>query len=394
MKSKIQLNINFFGEFSIKNESSYFPKEVKKSNQLIILIANLILFRDEAIPKTKLIDIMWPNNTSDNLEGALRNLIYRARKEMIAFFPGEDIDCILSKGNTYVWNNEIICNIDIVGMEELCKKIESEKDIQLVYKQSTKLLKKYSGSFLDGFEEDWILHKKAYYEDKLAQTIDIAASKLLEKEEYDDVIKLCDNMDIHRLLNSQLHEKKLYSYYKLNKISQALSYYHKVMDLYYEHFGVKVSQGIQDIYQQLIDEEAHTPLTVKELVASLDSQAKENGSFYCDFDLFQNVYKIYSRDAKRNSNASYIVLLTMSDDSNTEKEVEMERYSEKLKQIIIRKLRKNDVFSRCSLLNYTLILSCENEKGCETALQRILECFYKKTKKDTLSLTYDIEKIK
>lgn len=395
MKNKQQLNINFLGEFSIENKNAHFPRDVKKSKQLIILIAYLCIHKKETVSKEMLIDILWPNGSSQNPEGALRNLIYRARKELADFFPEDTIECILSKGNMYIWNNDINAHMDIDDMEELCKKIEIEKDIQQVYKQSMKLLKKYSGKFLIDFkDEQWILRKKDYYEDKIIHTIDIAASKFIEKEAYENVIKLCDYMDFNHLLNSQLHEKKLYSYYKMKKTSQALTYYHKVMDLYYKHFGITVSQGIQDIYRKLIEEESHTPLTVKELVNSLNEKVKEHGTFYCDFDIFKNIYKMISRDAKRKDHVGYIVLLTLSDTSHVKKDVQMEQYSELLKNVISRDLRKNDVFSRCSPLTYAIILGSENELGCEVAMKRIFDNFYKKAKDDTVSLAFGLEKIK
>ena len=64
----------------------------------------------------------------------MRNLMYRARKELQKFYPDNpELSFILSKGNTYAWNSEIPCEIDIVQMDELCKKIEEEEAPEASY---------------------------------------------------------------------------------------------------------------------------------------------------------------------------------------------------------------------------------------------------------------------
>ena len=82
MKKERPIKIHLLGEFSIENKEFQFPNKVKKSTQLIILIAYLIMYRHTSLTKEALIEVLWPNGISENPEGALRNLIYRARKEL------------------------------------------------------------------------------------------------------------------------------------------------------------------------------------------------------------------------------------------------------------------------------------------------------------------------
>lgn len=113
MRKKNILKIHLLGEFYMENKNYRFPQETKKSTQLILLIAYLIMYRHTVVSKEKLIRILWKEDESDKPEGALRNLVYRARKELQKFYPDkEDVSFILSKGNTYAWNTEIPCEID------------------------------------------------------------------------------------------------------------------------------------------------------------------------------------------------------------------------------------------------------------------------------------------
>ena len=49
-----------------------------KSLQITRLLSYLIANKDSEVSKDKLIDILWPEETSANPSGALRNLVYRA----------------------------------------------------------------------------------------------------------------------------------------------------------------------------------------------------------------------------------------------------------------------------------------------------------------------------
>ncbi|MEG0469765.1 MAG: hypothetical protein RR562_07630, partial [Longicatena sp.] len=61
MKKKNMLTIHMLGEFTIENEYNRFPKDRKKSVQVIILIAYLIAHRQSMATKSVLMDVLWPD---------------------------------------------------------------------------------------------------------------------------------------------------------------------------------------------------------------------------------------------------------------------------------------------------------------------------------------------
>ena len=63
----------------MKNGNYAFPQEKKKSKQVGLLFAYLLANRNVEISKSKLIEVLWPEEDSGNPEGALRNLVYRGR---------------------------------------------------------------------------------------------------------------------------------------------------------------------------------------------------------------------------------------------------------------------------------------------------------------------------
>lgn len=99
MENRPVLNIQTLGKLRISCGETVFPLERQRSAQVELLIVYLILNRNMNLTSSQLIDFLWPDGDSDKPEGALRNLVYRARKEMKKFF--DDINCIQSQGRGY-----------------------------------------------------------------------------------------------------------------------------------------------------------------------------------------------------------------------------------------------------------------------------------------------------
>ena len=153
---KLVLKINNLGRLHVTYGENEFPQEKKRSAQVELLIVYLILNRNANITNPQLIDFLWPDGNADKPEGALRNLIYRARKEMKQFF--KEVDCIKSKGRSYYWNPEVECRVDYEEMLKLCCRVEQEDDPYRKYERCLEMINKYHGEVLPEFNyNDWIL---------------------------------------------------------------------------------------------------------------------------------------------------------------------------------------------------------------------------------------------
>ena len=124
-ESNQTLQIKMFGKFSMKNGNYAFPQEKKKSKQVGLLFAYLLarleMWRHS---KSKLIEVLWPEEDSGNPEGALRNLVYRGRmgNEKI-FCPEWSGSTIILNNNSDLWNTDISCQVDTDQFEAFCKQV-------------------------------------------------------------------------------------------------------------------------------------------------------------------------------------------------------------------------------------------------------------------------------
>lgn len=396
MKKKKRLTIHMLGEFSIENESNRFPKDQKKSMQIIILIAYLIIHRHTTVSKTKLMEVLWSKNSIENPEGALRNLIYRARKELEEFFPGDKkVKCILSKGSAYAWNSDVPQLIDIEDMEVLGERILEEKNLEDMRRYALQLCLYYKLDFMQEFaSEAWVVEKNESYQDMVLGILDKTCSAFMNEEKYEYVIELCSYIDFKNFYNSNIHEYKLQSYYNLNQIAPALTYYHKVVNQYYSTLGVQPTETMISIYEKLLAKTVEKSVTVSDLERRLSEGHTNTGAFYCDFDMFRNIYNINQRSIRRTTSYRFLVLLTLNYDEERMKECEYLKDMDILHNIIDKYLRKNDIFSKCNENQYAIIVMTKDANGCMNAMDRVVSKFEMDKKHKEVSVSFDIQEIK
>ncbi|WP_455684082.1 AfsR/SARP family transcriptional regulator [Thomasclavelia sp.] len=393
MEKKVTLKVKLLGGLKITNGKVEFPYEKKRSAQVDLLIVFLIINRNKSITNLQLIDYLWPNGNSDKPEGALRNLVYRARKEMKQFF--EDSDCIKSKGRRYFWNLDVGCKVDYEDLLKLCNKVEKENDPHQKYEICLDLIAKYHGEILPELNyNDWVMDINNTLSRNCMEAILNTLLVLANHNQYEEILQICNHQNCLRLMDMRLYEIQLYAYYKTNKIDIGLSFYRKVVDYYYSKYGIGVSHRLKEIYEMLLDTSSSTQIGVEELEKSLACDNNEENTFYCDFDVFKNIYQINIRSARRSMKARILALLTIIDTSNSLDEKSMNYEADILRDVISNSLRKNDVFSKFNMTQYSLILASPDLEGAQIAVNRITSRYNEKKKHDQIILVSDLKKIR
>ena len=75
------------------------------------------------------------------------------------------------------------------------------------------------------------------------------------------------------------------------------------------------------------------------------------------------------------------------------KEDAQQRESDILRDVITIELRKNDVFTKCSPFQYSLIIATTSMEGCDKAISRILDRFQQKKTIPETKLMYEYKHI-
>ncbi len=146
----------------------------------------------------------------------------------------------------------------------------------------------------------------------------------------------------------------------------------------------------------LLDTTSSIQIDVEELEKSLVSDNNDNdeNTFYCDFDVFKNIYQINARSAKCSMKARILALLTVVDTSNSLDEKSINNEVDILKDVISNSLRKNDVFSKFNMTQYSLILASSDLEGAQIAIDKTISRYNERKKHDEIILISDLKKIR
>jgi len=395
MKNKDSLKIRMFGEFSIRNHTHVFPEDAKKSQKVANLLEYLIAHRNAEITKESLIEVLWPGDASDNPAGALRNLVYRARQELEKFFPGENQELISLRDDTYLWNPKISMDADIYEFEdeyEAARQAEGEAEKVVHYQRMIDL---YRGEFLPkSMHIDWVVFRNTYYKRIYMQAV-IGVCGLLDSEErYDEIVDLCDHVNMIEQMDERIHEIKINAYIKNGEAQKAIEYYYFVIEFFSNKLGLDVSSSMRELYNKIIEMLPNYRVDLHDLEETLREDEETHGTFYCNYDTFKNLYRLNARTYKRSKALRFLVLLTLGDQkSNHAYSQDIKTHMNILKRIIFDLLRKNDIFTQFSASQFSLILETQNKENCEKVITRIQDRFEKKRAADTVDLIWEVRQI-
>ncbi len=398
--SAYTLYINLLGEFSIRNEYHQFTHISNKSLQITRLLAYLIANKDTEVSKDKLIDILWPEENSANPSGALRNLIYRSRQILSSFFPkenwnenggGDPPECILLSQNAYRWNPDIDCVIDIYEFELYAHLAEKEPNDAAKYSMNSKAHDIYKGDFLNVLSaEEWVIFRNVYYKNMYTKITINMCRHLSDQGDYAGVIRLCESSSLVDQMDEQIHIEKLHAYLEMNAPTQALNYYYSVSDLFTQKFGIDISPAMRLIYQEIIRRLPNRQQDITGLEENLRGSNQAKGTFYCNFDIFKNIYQINLRSVRRSQSKRFLILITMEDcDKPEEITTPLIEEMDNLYTALSKNLRTNDVFTKSSPTQFSLILTVANENGCLCAIQRIVDKYNKLKKNAQIEMQID-----
>ena len=385
MVKKQILKVNTFGKLKIYNKTSEFPQEKKRSAQVELLLIYLILNLNLAINNQQLITLLWPNGDADKPEGALRNLVYRVRKEMRMLFDFP-VDCIKAKGRSYYWNLEIKCQVDYEPIIRLSKKIKLENDPIRKYQFCLEMVSLYQGEILPDFNyNSWVFELNKSIKQKVIDAIDDTITVLNQYKMNKEILDICNkNID-----DMMFYEIKLNAYYNCGNYNEALSFYHWVVDYYHSKYGLEVSQNLKNIYNLVLNKQSLLSMNIDQLDNYLNHDDNKN-ALYLDYDLFKSVYQYTCRMVQQTMQPQVLALLTLVKEKE---EADIEKGHLLLKQVINENLKSSDVFSKVNQLQFALILNCSNIESAKILLQNIDEAFVKAGKAIGFKLTSELKMI-
>ena len=386
-------NVRTLGILEIGHLKNVFPERGKRSTQVELLIIYLIMNRDRNITASQLITYLWEDKENQVTIGALRNLVYRARKDLKMLYDKEP--CILSKGHSYYWNPAVKCVVDYEELLKLAESIiESNETIDLQVKKAWQLADLFENEFLPEFQDNsWIKQKNEVLLKSCYESLISIIDNLKQANEYQIIIDLLQHPNLVKIEDDKLFAARLDAYYQMKQYDVALKYYRNILNKYYLYYGKTVPAAIKQVYQECLNKLPEVEVENIEIEDVLDQSETVTGAFYCDFTVFKRIYQLNLIDVTKLNNEHALVMLTIRNQDEHYDSHKLQNYSQLLKNLMQQNLRKNDIFSQYSLTQYFILIQSPKMTGIETAVNRIIRYFNNDIVDDRVYIDYQIKRL-
>ena len=388
-----KVRMQLFGSFSLTYGDKVLEEEAIRSNKITRMLVFMLMNRENPLPRQRLIEAMWDDDTK-NPEGALKNLMYRIRNVLKELGDDEFI-CTAQSG--YRWNPEIEVETDYEELEKMGQYLEKENSLSVKEKFDlyTKILDCYKNNVTSALTtESWMLSRMAWY-----QSIYISAGKhlcqLLEDSEDWERLERASNSILEiEPYDEDFHGWLLISLYGQNKYDQALIQYEKSKKILYENMGISSPEKLCRIFDEKMSEISGRTTNIAKLLEETKEQGKPDGVFFCDYQIFRQIYRMEIRRMDRIGLAEHVMLLTLRkkdlDPNSGMVDAILKEGMEMLEQSIRTSLRAGDMASRYSPTQFIVLLPmCTYESGLKVA-KRIQKNFRENCSRRGLELVYEL----
>lgn len=369
------LHIQMLSDFVLRYKGEVLSGEKVRAKQVWTLLEYILVNRNKEISVEKLTDVLWKDDCVEDPVNALKNLAYRLRIILKKSLNLPRNDYIVYKHGAYVWNPEIPCSFDVDEFENACTVAQQENlDKSEVVKQYKKAINIYKGNLLpQSSYKEWVMPLEIYYQRMYMDAIEKLCSILIDLEEYKTVEELCRSAIIIDPFVEMNHVLLIKALSRNNNQKKAIEHYDAVCKLFRDELGIKPSEEISLLYQEVIDRNIAFEKDISIIKNDLKEADKLAGALYCNYEMFKMIYRLQARATLRTNSSIFIALLTIECNDYKNSGLDCDETVEKLKSIILMSLRKDDVVARYGKTQFLIMLANITRENTNMVLNRMIQ---------------------
>lgn len=384
-----ELNIQMLGGFTLKLGDRELQDTDSRSKKVWILLAYLIIHRDQTVSQSKLIDLLWGNEPdSTNPENALRITMHRARGLLEQLSPEMGRNMILRRRGGYQWNGG--GQLDSDRFEALCRQKTEDPDQRL--RNLMEALSLYRGDFLPRQSgEIWVVPMVSYLHNLFISAAEETVELLTQRGRSQEAIGVCRRCVALEPYHEGFSRELMQLLAATGDRRGAAEVYDRLSRRLFDDFGVSPSEETRTVYRAAAHSPEERELSIEEVMGTVHEFSPPSGALQCDFDYFRILCFAMSRTLERSGGAVHVALLNAV--PTTEREMSrqaLDRVMGQLGQQIRLSLRRGDVFCQCSVSQYAVLLPRANFENSQIVCDRILRNFRRTYPYIPIRVTYQI----
>lgn len=296
-----RIKICMFGKFSITQGQLTIDDSCNRTHQLWNLLEYLIDFRFKDVSQEELVSAIWPNGSSENPANALKNLVYRIRSTFSSYGFSFGRDMIQYHHGNYHWNNSLDCLVDTEEFGRLAEEGAAAENPDMKLKYYLQALELYQGDFLPGSSyEEWVIPLSTGYRSQYFSIIYETLTLLLSREAYGEVQRIAERAILIDPFQEQAHTFLIRALIGQGNLQKALEHYRSVTNLFYRELGIKPSDALRSLYQEITQADDNVETDLDTIREDLVERNQPAGAYYCDYEIFRNLYRMEARAVSRN----------------------------------------------------------------------------------------------
>lgn len=388
MEQNKVMQVKMFKGFVICVDGVRYDLSEYLSKQLLNLLQVLLINHDQEVSKQTLYETLW--SKSDNPRNVMKFTVFRLRNDLKRVPCFQDIEFIETGKNGYRVSQNFTYELDLEKFMELYEKVACYDTFQYSeVKIGKKIMDLYEGRvFMTNSRLPWIEEFSEKYRTAFANTVIRMCRYYMEKENYEEMIHMNHKAIVKEPFYEGLHYYYMKGLIETKDYHKALQYYDEINEAFYHELGTGLSSKFGQLYEIVaLERQQQQGVSMQQLLYDLNQNTKKTGGFYCTFELFKHIYEVCLHNSQRDHKKYYIILFDLHGSHDPDKQTQV---ANRLKAIITRSLRSSDIFTRMSLIQFALLISCVQEDNTQLVIHRITSSFYKRFARNQYQLTYEV----
>ena len=375
-----QIYVTTLGEFSISHNGKTVSDSINRAHKPWNFLAYLVINKGREIPSSEVCSLIWDEKDETSTRGSVKVLLHRVRTFLAPLGSGMSFSPISFRKGVFCWNCAARTLMDYEVFDSLVSEANDEQTSEdrrfELYQES---LSMYKGDFLGTNRSTWVNTLRDRLHKTYINTVCSFAKMCHEREKYSLALSACE-----RAMYIEKNDERLYcllikSLYLTGARREALQKYHETTETFYKDFGITPSDEIKLLYREITKALNIAENNIELVQSDLRETLGEKGAFFCEYEIFKDIYQLTERGCRRSGETAYLCLLTLFsdiDDSPVPPDIRhYNRCMEELRSVVQGTLRSRDVYARYSLTQYIVLLNDVTMENATLITERITRSY-------------------
>ncbi len=361
------LTVRMMGTVSIRYKGRFFPIGTALTGKVLLLFLILLYAGSRGISREELLDALYGNEEYANPSGSLRTAVFRLRKVIKEILPPHEY--IRTDNGIYRFDEgRILLFVD-------AREFERAAEYGLGTGEKEDLCRAcdlYHGEFLVQMTGEKCVNVIGVKYQKLYFKCLRGASKCLKEDrEYERLLEL-STAACRLYPYEECQMLKLDCLIALKRYQEAMEVYRQVVARYFEEQGLPPSETMLQRFRLMSGQIRYTSDMLKDIENTLKEREESQGPYYSTYPSFIDSYRLISRMAERFSLECTLFCITILDEKGALLEGEqVQTASKMLKKVIGGNLRKGDLYTCYSPVQYLILLNGAGQKHVLAVCERV-----------------------